>query len=133
MATAGRRYWLKKLKKIREIKVKSFRKFPLENIRLLKFQNVHFWHFSRAKSTILQNFRIGQTLKVQSQIFYINWKLSFRICHFSTFRSSEFWLLMIFCTFWRLKITKLKNSDLLKWYIWHYLKPQNWFHTKFEW
>ena len=91
--------------------------------------------FSWAKSTILrsQNFRFGQILKLQSHRFYINSKLSFRICHFSTFRSSEFWLLMIFCTFWKLKITKLKNSELLKWHIWHFLKPQIWFHAKSEW
>ena len=30
-----------------------------------------------------------------------------KICHFNTFRGSEFWFFMNFCTFWRLKLTTL--------------------------
>ena len=39
------------------------------------------------------------------------WIQKLKICYFSTFKDSEFWFFMNFCTFWRLKLIKYQNSE----------------------
>ena len=58
---------------------------------------------------------------------------------FNTFRGPEFWFLWIFAlfrTFWRLKFTKLTNSELQngkKQQFYNLWILQNWLHVKSEW
>ena len=49
--------------------------------------------------------------------------LKLQNCHFCTFRGSEFWFFMTFCTFWRLELTKLTKFRALKWPKMAFLEP----------
>ena len=84
------------------------------------------WFDERFWKTVLPTHRVEITEIFLSLRFYVKSISKFKICHFSTFRASELWLFMSFCTF--LEQLNGKNSRFRNFQI-----LQNWFHVKYDW